>query len=145
MKKKWIIRAAVITGSTILALLVVLFVHIYMVTRPNTDSATNNWQLGRIDFEQTLNSEEAILAKTAMKQIPGIQHVYVNNNHGTLVYSYNLGEKTNDEVFAEFSQKTSFKIKPYESKNPNGAEGCPVLDKSSLTYRVGNFFQNVIQ
>ena len=143
MKKKWIIRSLIVLGSILLLLTTVLFVHIYMVTRPKGETH-QNWQLSRIDFNNSLNDNEAAIAKKAIMEIEGVQHAYINKDHGTLVYAIETGSKPTSEVYAAFMQKGDFEAKPYVLKNGSNVEGCPVLDKNTLTYKVGTFFQNVI-
>ncbi len=142
MNKKYLLRGLAVLGGILGLFVITLGVHIYMVTRPN-DQHHMNWQLSRIDFEEQPDSLTASLAVKTLKGIEGVKHVYLNQKAGTLVYGFETGKLDAQMVFEEFKTKGDFKAKPYIPLASNLSNGCPVIDKTSLTYRLGVFFQNL--
>ncbi|UZR96562.1 hypothetical protein [Chondrinema litorale] len=142
--KKKLFKATIWIFSIFSILALVLVIHIAMVTKPN-NSHHSNWQLSRIDFTQSLDSAQAQLAMKTIQSISGVKHAYVNNAQGTLVYSYEAGHLKSADVFDAFIAKTNFEAKPYKAPKMEDATGCPVIDKSSLTYRFTTFVQNTLR
>ena len=81
----------------------------------------------------------------AIQSIAGIKHAYINKEQGTLVYSFEAGNLNTGDVFKEFVSKTNFEANPYKAPKMEDATGCPVIDKSSLTYRFSTFVQNTLR
>lgn len=144
MKKKKIIKITAYSFGIALALFVILVAHIVAVTKPS-DSTHINWQLSRIDFEKPLSESEANEVLKAIKSIEGIKNTHVNSAQGTLVYSYEAGSMSNSDVYKQFTQQISIAAKPYKAPPIEEASGCPVLDKSSLSYRFTTFVQNTFK
>lgn len=144
MKKKKIIKVTMYSLGALLALFIVLVVHIIAVTKPS-DNTHVNWQLSRIDFEESLSDTESKEVLKAIKSIDGIKNTYVNSSQGTLVYSYKAGSMSNADVYNKFTKLVAIPAKPYVAPSIDEASGCPVLDESSLTYRFTTFVHNTFK
>ncbi|NVJ48210.1 MAG: hypothetical protein HWE21_00080 [Cytophagia bacterium] len=144
MKKRLILRIGLYSLGVAILLCVVLVAHILAVTKPSNNTHVN-WQLSRIDFENSLNDEQAQQILKAIKSIDGIKNTFVNNEQGTLVYSYQAGQLSNEEVYNQFTQKVDLAAKPYVAPPIDEASGCPVMDKESLSYRFSSFVQKTFR
>jgi len=144
MKKRKILKIALYSFGVTLLLCIVLVAHILAVTKTSSDSHVN-WQLSRIDFENPLNEDQAKVVLKAIKSIDGIKNTYVNNKQGTLVYSYQAGELTNQEVYNQFISKVDLPAKPYVAPPIDEASGCPVMDESSLSYKFSALVQKTFR
>ena len=144
MKKRRILKIALYSFGVVLLLCVVLAAHILAVTKTPADSHVN-WQLSRIDLENPLDDAQAKQVLKAIKSIDGIKNTYVNNQQGTLVYSYQAGQLTNEEVYNQFMTKVDLAAKPYVAPPIEDASGCPVMDKSSLSYKFSAFVQKTFR
>lgn len=144
MKKwlKWTIYS--VTGVFIL-LVATLAIHIAMVTPSGTPkNQTANWQLGKIDFASSLDSAQYKEAKKAIWQINGIKQAVIGTDRDNLVFAYtNNGDLTHEKVYENFSKNISFESSLFTPSADQMAASCPVIDKSSITYRLGNYFQDL--
>ncbi len=122
-----------------------LFLHVYMVTCFPVQPA-GNWHLTRIEFSQVpLDSLTAASALQIIDQIPGVLNSYLNQEKGTLVYATAAGSYQSEEVFNRFIQTGSFEATRYiPEEGPLPSESCPVLNKRSLSYRMGAFFHDLL-
>jgi hypothetical protein len=127
--------------GTVLTLTVLLAVHIIWVKWPSNDYHAE-MQLGRIDFQDTLNSEQAAQAVQAMKAIDGVQIVKLNREHTSLVYSFSTGAYSLADVASQFQQSVAIPCQAYIPDTNDLAKGCPVINKRSLMYRFTIFLHN---
>ena len=121
---------------------ILLLVHIYAVTKFSDEQGTR-WQLTRVEFnEAPLSPATSIKARQVIDTIPGVIDSYLNIKKGTLVYATEKGSFKSAKVFDEFIQAGSFDAVRYApEKGIQSGSSCPVLDKKSITYRIGSFFQ----
>ncbi len=138
------LKITLVSISSILLLLVAtLAVHIYMVT-PKNQPATANWQLGRITFEPNMSDSLVTIANREMRSISGIKQVVINAEQGNLVFAYTPSDDLNNaSIFEKFNKNQQFNAELFIPSEKQLAQSCPVIDKSSITYRLGAFFQNI--
>jgi hypothetical protein len=135
------IKKILITVTAVfLCLVSILAVHIYLVTRPKPGAITS-LSMGRVDFESPLDSLEASSIVSKVRQLDGIKDVRMNSAAGHMICLYDRKSWSGDELTSwivdEFSVQASF-FRPTEEML---SQSCPAIDKSSLTYRLGAFFQ----
>lgn len=136
-------KIAIWTGSIFSLLVVVLVVHIYLVTRPSTPLPNHNVYLSRIDFKESVDSLEANRIMNHVRTLEGIANAYFNIPAGTLVYGYKKGTQSPEKVYQEVSKFTTLKAERLIISEEDMAKGCPAFDKSSFTYKFGEFVKNV--
>lgn len=121
-----------------------LAIHIYLVTRPS-EGAISSISMGRIDIHDTLDSDkvEGILSK--VKLLDGVKDVRINQTSGHLICLYDRKSWSGDEltnwIADEFTVSASF-FRPTEEML---SQSCPAIDKNTLTYKLGAFFQRVFE
>ncbi|TRX59946.1 hypothetical protein FNH22_07790 [Fulvivirga sp. M361] len=125
--------------------LVILFLHVYSVTRSSEKPGTN-WHLTRIEFQESpLDSLTILKAQSVIDTIPEVMDSYLNSEKGTLVYATAKGSYKSQEVFDRFMRAGHFEASQYvPEKGVGPVTSCPVLDKKSLTYRIGSIFQDLM-
>lgn len=144
MKNK-LIKLTIWTATIVSMLTIILAIHIYLVTSPKETNPTAAWQLARIDIEEEtpLSAAVAKEIKTTLKTIEGVERVVINSEDGNAVVGFNSTIKTGRDIYRQFSKQTSIAAKLYVPTKEQLAAGCPAIDKSSITYQVGSFFQEV--
>ncbi len=146
MKKnniKLLKKIAIWTGSIFSLLVVVLVVHIYLVTSSAAPLPNHDIYLSRIDFQETVDSTEANRIMNHVRTMEGVTNAYFNIPAGNLVYGYKKGVQNSENVYKEVSKFTSLKSKRLIVSKEDIAKGCPAFDKSSFTYKFGQFVKNV--
>ncbi|UJP67131.1 heavy-metal-associated domain-containing protein [Mongoliitalea daihaiensis] len=121
-----------------------LAVHIYMVTRP-APGAISTITMGRIDFHDSLDSLQSHQILNQTRTLEGVKDVRMNRSDGFLICLYDRnkwsGEELTDWIVNEFTVSASF-FRPSEELL---AQSCPAIDKTSLTYQLGAFFQRIFE
>jgi len=140
MRKK-IIRGLWVAGGVSLVLAIVLAAHIYVVTKP-ADVHHNNWQLARIDIQQPVETASLDEAIAKVKSEPGVKHAFLNRQDGIIVYGYEPGTLEPETVLSQVNS-LSVMARAFEVSAETAAQGCPVIDKSSMTYRFSTFLRNL--
>ena len=133
-------------SGLIITSFVVLFLHIYSVT--HTPGKRNlDWHLTRVEFGQSpLDSMTFFKASSIMDTIPGVIDSYLNVEKGTLVYATKQGSFDADRIYRGLIHAGAFDaVKYVPEKNVRSGVSCPVMDKKSLSYQLGAFFQGVIE
>ena len=144
LTRKFWKRTLLLTGSVFLLLVATLFVHIYMVTRPNDKDDFRTRQLARIQFTEALDAETLGSVKANMYAMNGVRTVKYFEAQKAIVYELDPKVQSTDKVFSEVIEKNDLPAKKFVIDKSRSADGCPVLDKSSLSYRLGTFFQNLL-
>ncbi|WP_338793054.1 hypothetical protein V9L05_11800 [Bernardetia sp. Wsw4-3y2] len=136
-------KIAIWTASIFSVLMVVLVVHIYLVTRPKAPLPSEQIFLSRIDFEKSVDSLEAIRIMNHVQAMKGITSAHFNHEAGLFAYGYQKGLQTPEAVHEEVTKFTTLKSKRHIVSEEDLAKGCPAFDKSSFTYKFGEFVKNV--
>lgn len=122
----------------------VLAVHIYMVTQPK-EGAVPSLTMSRIDFPQSLEPEEGDKIKSLLSQLEGIKDVRVNFSNGHIICLYDRKAQSPHDLVATINQEFMYQASLYQPSEEMLAQSCPAIDKSSLTYKLGAFFQKSFQ
>ncbi|MBL7974725.1 MAG: hypothetical protein JNJ85_07415 [Candidatus Kapabacteria bacterium] len=96
LTKKMLLIVSAISCTT---LLVVTFVHIYIVTTPRSDSYVNSQvQLARLDIQGTPSHEETEAIVSIVKKSVGVRNAIINEHDKTVVYLYDIGQNTSENI-----------------------------------------------
>jgi len=145
--KKTFIKIAIWSGSILTLLIIVLAVHIYMVIPTKEENPTASWQLSRIDIKEPLPLSENQVKEInrSIKSIDGVERAVVNKDHGTLVVAYFPSKNNIDLIYSRFTENTDISTSLFKPTKDQLAASCPVINKNSISYRMGSFFQNIFQ
>jgi hypothetical protein len=142
MKRKFIVRGLYVAGISIVLLLGILVIHIAMVTKNKNDDKRNR-QMARIDFKQDIDSANAAIIKNKVLSIEGVDAAYFNVEDNILVYSYNPDSLHSDLVYYNLMNESDYKAERFSVNADQLANGCPVIDKSSISYQFASVVQNI--
>ena len=129
---------------TLLLLVGTLAVHIYLVTKPKTGGIPM-MVMSRIDFPYALDSLEGITILHHLSQMDGISDARVNISAGFMVCLYDRNLQSPHDLVEEVNTSFSTKAVLYQPSEEMLSQSCPAMDKSSLTYRLGAFFQKTFE
>lgn len=121
-------------------MVVVLAVHIYQVTRPK-EGKIPSIALSRIDFPNGLDSLEARAIEMNLSNVEGINTVKVNIPMGHMVALYDTKKITASDLVDKVNNNYSKSAELFRPSAEMLAQSCPAIDKKSLTYKLGSFFQ----
>lgn len=121
-------------------LVAVLAVHIYMVTKPKVGSISS-LTLSRIDFPEKFDSLDGISIKEHLAKIEGIKDVRVNFSSSHIVCLYDRKEFSGSELVNMINFHFSQSAELFQPSEEMLSQSCPAIDKNSLTYKLGEFFQ----
>lgn len=141
MTKRIVKRIAKIAGGIAAMLAIVLFVHIYMVTRPKAADAHAH-TMARIDLKQQINQADANKITAWLYQQKGIDHVLCNPATAIVVFTFFPAQTTANEVVANFKNNLSYKAERYMPGPEDMQSGCPVMT-GGLSSKVYAFFKNI--
>ena len=144
MKRKHWIRLGIGVVSTFLLLVVVLFIHIAMVTKADPIEDQRKRQLARIDFASDIDDKEASLIRKEMSDIKGMRTVKVNAEKDIVVYEIDPTLTSTSQVYTAVVENKGRNAKKFVIPASDRANGCPVIDRSSISYRLGKFFQDIL-
>ena len=145
--KKTFLKIAIGIGSIFALLVIILAVHIYLVTPEPEQNPTQGWQLSRIDIneELPLSDKQVKEINNSFKSVKGVERVVINKEHGTVVFAYFPKEFSAMSIYNNFSTKTGLNTALFTPSKEQLAASCPVIDKNSISYKMGSFFQNIFQ
>lgn len=129
------------TGIFLIASVLVLAVHIYIVTRPKAPTADTR-AMARIDLTQKINKPDADKITGWLYSQKGIDHVLVNPQTGIVIFTYYPVKTTAGAVTANFTASLPYQAKRITASKEDLAAGCPVAT-TSITYKIYNFFKSI--
>jgi hypothetical protein len=121
-------------------LIVILAVHIYQVTRPK-EGTIPSIALSRIDFSQSIDSLKSASIKTDFSKLEGINDLRINAESGHIIFLYNTKIWQATDLVEKINFNYSLSAELYKPSAEMLAQSCPAIDKNSLTYKLGSFFQ----
>jgi hypothetical protein len=118
-------------------------IHFWIVTTPLNEGPSV--QLGRIDFQEQIDSTEAAKITTYVKSLEGIRTTYFNIPGRAFVFGYATNtNQTIDNVFKQVMTLKAYKATRYVSDN-NKPSGCPVMNEDSFFHRFFVYYYKVIK
>ncbi len=140
MKTKLIRKILRTTIITFLVLAAVLFVHIYVVTRPKVDAYTRI--MARIDIKQAVGQQDADKITAWLYQQKGVDHVLCNPKTEMVVFSYSPMLANGNEIAKKFTAELNYPNAKRFIPTADQLKGsCPVA--SSFTYKVYSYFKHL--
>jgi len=103
----------------------VLAFHLHQVTSKPTGHLANI-QMGRMDVEAPIDAERAAAIKSAVLQLDGVQHCFVNVEAGTVTYGYDRSKQTQDNVLDHVRSATALPVQQFVVSEADMASGCPI-------------------
>lgn len=141
MKKKLIKKIALIAVSVVSFLFVILCVHLYIVTRPKAPDA-GTIAMARIDFKQSITTEDAAGISSWLYKQPGVGHVLCNPKSSIAVFTFYPVKTNADKIINEFKVSTAYKAERYMPTEEELEKGCPAMG-NSFTNKLYRFFKNL--
>jgi hypothetical protein len=142
MKKPLTKRILGYTIVGIVALVAILAVHIYMVTRPGKVDA-RTVAMARIDFKQDISDADAAVIGEWLTHQQGVERYLCNTKSRILVFSFRPAIISANTVADDISNKLNYKAARYMPSAGELKSGCPVAT-TSFTYKAYNFFRHIL-
>lgn len=143
MKRKHWKILLVSVGSTFLLLTTILAIHIYMVTRPKPSQDPRLRQLARLDVISDIDSTDVPKLQSIVAKMEGVRTVKYAANESAVIFEFDPS-KQNTEAVAESLSQNGYTVQKFKVSSSQMNKGCPVMDKSSISYRLGKYFQSAI-
>ncbi|WP_373494115.1 heavy metal-associated domain-containing protein [Aquiflexum sp.] len=121
-------------------LVAVLAVHIYMVTKPKA-GAISSLTLSRIDFPERFDSLQGVAIKEHIAKMEGVKDVRVNFSNSHIICLYDRKEFSGSDLVDRINFHFSESAQLFQPSEEMLAQSCPAIDKNSITYKLGAFFQ----
>ncbi|GAB3660867.1 hypothetical protein GCM10028791_35040 [Echinicola sediminis] len=136
MIKKILIGAAAVA----LFLTALLALHIYLVTDDRT--AGPNWAMSQIDFNEDIDSLKSVSIKEKLLDTEGVRDVRVNGVSDYLIVLYDRKQHNPHDLVDRVNQDYRLQSSLFQPSEEQLAASCPAIDRGSLTYKLGSFFEN---
>tara|TARA_R110001592_G_scaffold359340_3_gene665662 strand:+ start:16841 stop:17293 length:453 start_codon:yes stop_codon:yes gene_type:complete len=145
MKKKIIIVGLGFVGMLTIAS-TVLLLHINDMNKRNAAfNHSKTIQLAKITFEQVLIDEYKTDIHDALVHTNGYKNHRYSDDGKSVVFMYDKNlNPNNSSFFREYTSKTILiDGQLYEADANLMANGCPVMDKNSISYRISSGFEKL--
>lgn len=141
---KRLIKRILLWGTGVFLLLViVLFVHIWMVTG-NKRQDLRKRQLARIEILQPVDSLQVNQLRACISSQEGVRTTLYTAQENALIYELDPTVQTTDRVLAEAASQTGLSLKKFELSKEQSIAGCPVMNENSFSYKLGKVFERII-
>ena len=140
MQKRTWKRIALTVVSVFVAMVVVLAVHIYVVTRPRVDDSTRI--MARIDIKQEIGQADAARITDWLYRQKGVDHVLVNPQSDIVLFTFAPVKNNAGRIVEAFKASLPYKAERYLPGAEEMKSGCPVAS-TSFTYKVYRLIQHV--
>jgi hypothetical protein len=138
MVKKIIIG---IVGIAIL-LVTVLAVHIYQVTATKKNNGPS-MAMSKILLHEELDSLTSLGVKFFIQENEGVKDTRINRSAGHAICLYDRNSNDVREIIEALNQKFELRATLFQPSAEELAMSCPAIDRNSVTYKLGNFFENL--
>ncbi len=122
MRQIFIKKVCIACASILFLLTLTLAVHLFLVKikpKPQGQLA-----LGRIDFNQTLDSKKAQSIRDYAASLTGVQNAFCNQLEGTLVFIYSPSKQNPEEIFHKVKYYSQLPAKRYMPRPASSGGGC---------------------
>jgi hypothetical protein len=143
MKTKTIKKVLLYTFSMVLLLIIVLFVHIYMVYRPKAPDAYTK-VMARIDIKQPITKDDANKIAAWMYHQKGIDHVLVNPESDIVVFTFFPIKVNGNQIVDNFKSTFHLKAERFMPTEQQLSSGCPAGGTSSYAYKIYQLINKII-
>lgn len=135
--------------SLALTLSVVLGVHVYLVTTPESSQEhAANWQLHRINFSSPITSPDEVAVRSQLASIEEVERIYFNPTKTSVVFALNHPSTVNvasDEFLKQFPKNIQKLAKVYVPTEQELAQGCPIKPNDSFPNQVKTLLSSVFK
>lgn len=144
-KKRRIIKIVLLSSLSVFLILVgVLAIHIYSVTRPAPRQDLRPRALSIFNLSNPSDSVQITDYWENTKRLEGVNTVKIAPNQTSLIVEWNT-QKTNPELIVGSLKTAGLNMETLSFTDAQRANGCPVIDKESWSYRLGSFFQSIFE
>ncbi|MGY6559298.1 MAG: heavy-metal-associated domain-containing protein [Nitritalea sp.] len=143
MLKKIILGAVAI----VFLLVATLAVHIYLVTKPKQEvpGKLNHQAMIRIEFPEALDSLKGKDIHAFVSQVEGVRTARMNADAGHVVLIYDQRKTAPADIAQLINADFNAGATVFKPSDEMLAQSCPAINKNSLTYRLGAFFQKAFE
>lgn len=138
MKKKIAVAAASLPA----ALVVVLAIHVYVVTRPKPVDP-KMVAMARIDIKQPVTGDEAQKITAWLYGQQGVDHVLCNAQNRVVVFTFYPARVRADDIVKNFKASLNIDAERYVPSQDALMKSCPAITNSPYTYRIASFFRHI--
>lgn len=145
-RRKKIVRSVLIGLSAGFVLFMALGVHLYYVTDNFYTPKGPQLQMARIDMHKDLSDQEIARVCSAVDAMPSVNKTYYNAGDDILVYTYTVGEQTQQNIYQKVLAVGNTEATPFIPDANTVANGCPVLagETSGLLALYKNIFSLIL-
>ena len=140
--KRLIKRGLLVATGIFLLLFATLVVHLYYVTQPQ-EKPNATMQLGRIDFNEAIDSALSRDIHHSLLHLPGVQNVRVNATAQNATFIYDLKTTSGDRVFHSLTDRIPVDATRFVPDPDAAASGCPIIDKDTFSNRLAQAVKKV--
>lgn len=141
MKKSQLKKIVKWTLGTFAALVLILCIHIYWVTRPKAPDA-HTIVMARIDFKQPLTQTDANNITAQLYAQHGVSHVLCNPATRIAVFTFFPIQNSANSIIASLVSATHYKAVRFMPSAEDMKAGCPVA-ATSFTYKAYTFIKHI--
>lgn len=122
------------------ALVVLVGIHIYLVAKPKADSRTV--ALARIDIKQPINESEAGSIEKWLSNQEGVGHVELNRQTDIIIFSFSPVKVSADNLALQLKTKFNLKAERFMPSAEQMKNGCPALSHT-FSAKAYSIFSNI--
>jgi hypothetical protein len=137
-KRKKILKG-VLFGVGILA--IVLTVHIYLVTRPQTINP-DKMVMARIDIKNDINQQEANKIQSWLYTQKGVHNALVNKDSKIAIFTFFPAKVSGDQIVSNFKTAFNYDAKRYIPSQEELANSCPAM-AGGITQMAKVYIKNI--
>ncbi|WP_158859295.1 heavy-metal-associated domain-containing protein [Lunatibacter salilacus] len=138
MIKKIILGVA---GIAVL-LIGILAVHIYQVTAAKKSKAPS-LAMSKILLHEELDSLSSLELKSFIQINDGVKDARINRAAGHAICLYDRNSADVRDIISSINQKFELQATLFQPSADELAMSCPAIDRNSVTFKLGNFFENL--
>lgn len=138
-----ILKWAAWISAGIVVLFIALGIHLYFVTDHFYQSKGPQLQMGRVDFNEPIDSTEAIQIRGFVNNIDGVQKSYFNLKDNILVFVFYNDKQTSQNIYDRLMASGNYKADKYVVPEDAELSGCPVMSGEGATGGLLLLYKNI--
>lgn len=135
--------------SVALTLSVVLGVHVYLVTTPDSGEVhAANWQLHKINFSEPISNSDEVAVRSQLASINEVERIYFSPTKTSVVFALHHPSEVNvasKDFMNQFPEKIQKLAKVYVPTAQELAQGCPIKPNDSFPNQVKTLLSSVFK